>query len=239
MLIEIVQYAASWPATPAVFRRHLGEAVGLWSRGRRQARVWADHTRRTRATIENAMPAPSSRRTVAVLGSGPLFDVPLQALAAAFERVILIDQAHLAATRARVRNHRNVTLTWRDLSAPEPLAFLGEIPDLDWVISVNLLSQLGVAAAEGDERRLIDAHIKALRALPCRVTLVTDTDYRILSRNGELIEELDLLYGHILPSPVEQWSWTVAPFGEEERNSRRIHTVAAYPDLLAAVIKPT
>lgn len=242
MLLEIFQYAASLPSTPPRFRRHLGGAVGLWSRGRRQARAWADHTARMHLLIERTLTTLTGRGTVVVLGSGPLFDVPLDALAENFQKVLLVDQAHLATTRKRARDFGNVEFVWRGLSVadePAPLGFLHDIADLDWVISVNLLSQLGVGANYGDERRVIDAHLAGLLEVPCPVTLATDREYRVINRIDEVIEKLDLLYGRTLPEADEQWLWTVAPFGEESRGSRRVHRVAFYPDLKAADIKLT
>lgn len=233
MLAEIAVYLTSVPSTPSRFRSHLAGAVGLWSRGRRQRQAWAPHLERTRHTISDVIATLPRRRTVAILGSGPLFDVPLEALAAAFEHVLLVDIAHLSPSGRRVASSRNVTRLWRDLAPagdPKPLAFLGDIAGLDWVISVNLLSQLGHGAPEGEETATVAWHLDGLSALPVHVTLVTDTDYRCLDRTGREVERFDLLHGNRLPRPGALWDWEVAPFGEESREIRRIHSVAAYPD---------
>ncbi|MEO6395761.1 MAG: hypothetical protein ABIO40_07605 [Devosia sp.] len=162
MLIESLVYLQSLPRTPGGFRRHLGEAVGLWARGRRQAQAWAPHLNRCRAAIESSIDSIGRYRTVAVLGSGPCFDVPLEALAARFGRVLLIDLAHLSTLRPRLAALANVECLWRDLTPAghtAPLRFLGDIPGLDWVISINLLSQLARAAPDGEEAAIIDAHL--------------------------------------------------------------------------------
>jgi hypothetical protein len=161
-----------------------------------------------------------------VLGSGPLFDVPLESLARTFGEVILIDQAHLSTINGRIRRYANIRRDWRDL-APG-LEFLGEIPDLDWVISINLLSQLGRDATGGEERAMIDRHLDGLAALACPVTLVTDFDYRVFDEAGRLLEEFDLMHGRALPAPELQWKWEVAPLGEEGSGIRRVHSVAAW-----------
>lgn len=231
MLIEAAVYLLSFRATPAPFRRHIGDAVGLWARGRRQRAVWRDHLARTRAAIEGRMLAKHG--TVVVLGSGPLLDVPLDALARRFKTVVLVDCAHLVGARRQARGHQNVRFEWRDLSAAtcaSPLAFLGHIADLDWVISVNLLSQLAHGAPEGQERLVIDAHLAELAALPCLVTLISDLTYEKHDRAGRRLEQFDLLYGRRMPEAQDNWSWEVAPFGEESRATRRTHSVAAYPD---------
>lgn len=237
MLAEAALYLMSYGRTPRVFRRHLVEAVGLWSRGRRQSRAWAPHLERTRTLIEDTLAGLPGRRTVAVLGAGPLFDIPVETLARSFQRVLLIDLAHLAPARRRVAKFSNVEMVWRDLAPPgelAPLAFLNGIPGLDWVISINLVSQIANAARDGDEAAAIDRHLRGLEALPARVTLVTDTRYTLFDRSGTVLESVDILHGHSLPASPHNWQWEVAPFGEEPTDTRRIHDVTAYPDWHAA-----
>lgn len=233
MLAESLVYARSVLRTPPAFRRHLPGSIGLWARGQRQFRAWTPHINKTLAVLDTTIDDIASRRTVAVLGSGPLFDVPLESLARTFERVLLVDLSHLSTTDRRLRRYANVERVWRDLAPAGdaiPLAFLSKIADLDWVISVNLLSQIGEFAADGEERRTIDTHLDSLSALQVPVTLVTDVDYRVFDRAGTLIEDVDLMRGHVLPPPESRWLWEVAPLGEEAPDTRRIHTVFAYPD---------
>lgn len=237
MLAEMFVYLTSLPAAPAGFRRNLPGAIGLWSRGVRQARAWVPHIGNTRAMIDTAIDDFVQRRAVAVLGSGPLFDVPLEALARTFGRVHLVDHAHLSTIESRLRRYDNVELHWRDLSpaaVPDPLAFLGGIPGLDWVISTNLLSQLARTAPPGQERAVVDSHLADLAALPCRTTLVTDLDYRVVDGTGTVVEEADMLFGRTMPTPDLTWKWEVAPIGEESPKTRRVHQVAAWLDWRAA-----
>jgi hypothetical protein len=232
-LAENVVYLRSLWRTPRAFMPHLVEAVGLWSRGRRHLRAWTPHLSNTLAVLDTTIDDIAPRRTVAVLGSGPLFDVPIESLARTFDRVLLIDLAHLASTDKRIARTPNVERMWRDLAPegdPAPLAFLETIPDLDWVISVNLLSQIGRAAPTGEERAAIETHLKGLTRLTLPVTLVTDIDYRIFDRAGALIEEQDMMHGVTLPLPENRWLWEVAPLGEEGTDRRRVHTVVAFPD---------
>lgn len=237
MLAESLVYARSYFSTPAPFRPHLAQSIGLWARGQRQLRAWVPHLSKTLGLIDNTIDDMTERRSVVVLGSGPLFDVPLESLGRTFKRVILVDRAHLSPINRRIARWPNVERQWHDLSAatnPDPLGFLNEIPDLDWVISVNLLSQLAHGAPEGEERAVIDAHLGALSALRCRVTLITDHDYRVFDQAGTLLEDFDLLYGRRLPRPESRWLWEVAPLGEESPTTRRIHSVMGFPDWRAS-----
>jgi hypothetical protein len=226
-------YLRSYRRTPAAFRPYLIGAIGLWARGQRQFRAWTPHLNKTLAVLDTTIDDIASRRTVAVLGSGPLFDVPLESLARTFAHVLLVDLAHLSTIDHRIERYPNVERVWRDLAPdgePHPLAFLRAVPELDWVISVNVLSQIARAAPDGEERATIDAHLDDLSSLGVPVTLITDVDYRVFDRAGTLLEEMDLMHGRELPFPETRWLWEVAPFGEEAADTRRIHTVHAYAD---------
>jgi len=231
MIAEALMYARSLPATPAAFRRHLGPAVAYWGHGVRQFRAWTPHLSKMRSLLDTTLDDIPSRRTVAVLGSGPLFDIPIESLARVFDRVLLIDRAHLASIDRRTRRYANIERIWHDLSsgAPHPLAFLNGIAGLDWVISSTLVSELGRNATESTARAAVDAHIDGLSALSCAVTLIADVYTRTMDRAGGLLEEIDLLHGRTLPRPDNRWLWEVAPFGEESPAWRRVHSIAAWP----------
>lgn len=233
MLAETIVYLRSLAAAPPGFRRNIYGAVGLWARGTRQARAWAQHVANTRGLIDTTIDDIMPRRTVAVLGAGPLFDVPLEALARTFEHVLLVDHAHLVTAGKRLRRYPNVARDWRDLNPATtntPLGFLRARADLDWTISLGLLSQLATAVPKDQQRAVIDAHLAELAALPGRATLVADLDYRIFDREGHLVEEAELLAGRPMPRPDLTWKWEVVPFGEEARDTRRVHTVGAWLD---------
>jgi hypothetical protein len=233
MLAEAFVYLQSLGRTPPAFRPCVKEAVGLWARGVRQSVAWTPHIAETRGLIDTTIDEIAPRRSVAVLGSGPLFDLPLESLARTFEMVLLVDRVHLSTVDERTRRYRNVRFEWRDLSpatAEAPLGFLREVRDLDWVLSANLLSQLSRGAPEGKERQVIEAHLRELAALPCPVTLITDVEYRVVDRAGMIREEADLMYGRAMPKPDLSWKWEVAPFGEESQQTRRVHQVAAWLD---------
>jgi hypothetical protein len=233
MLAELAVYAASWRRTPPVFRPHLRAAARQWARGVRQTRAWAPHLANARGLLDTTIDDFPVRRTVAVLGSGALFDLPLESLARTFERVILVDRVHLSSIDTRIARYANVRTEWRDLSPvadSAALNFLREIDGLDWVISANVLSDMALAAGPASARRVVDSHLAALAAMPCPATLITDLDYRVLNRHGIILDSADLLHGYPMPRSGLRWKWEVAPFGEEARHTRRVHYVAAWPD---------
>lgn len=253
MIVEALQYAATIPVTPAPFRSLIGASVSLWSRATRCSNEWAAHEENCRRFVSDTISGMHRRRTVVVLGSGLVRDVPIEALARAFDTVVLVDLVHLASLQMWLKAKRlgTVRLVHRDLSGlddalvgkqPEPLSFLRQVPYLDLVISANLLSQIGVGAErrleqDNDPRRadvlpqLIKAHLRGLEALPCSTILLTDVCFKALGRSGETLESADLLHGVPVPNTDERWPWPVAPFGEQSRDYRIVHDVVAKRDL--------
>jgi hypothetical protein len=232
MLAELRVLAASRPETPPAFRPFLRDGVRYWSHGLKQARAWAPHLANARGLIDTTIDDFAIRRTVVVLGAGPLFELPLESLARTFERVVLVDRVHLSATTPRLVRYGNIERQWRDLS-PTPdtgLGFLDDIQALDWVISANLLGAMALAAPAGKARSVIEHHLGTLAALRCPATLITDIDYRVFNRHGVVLDNADLMHGRVLPRSGLRWKWEAAPFGAENRHTRRVHSVAAWPD---------
>lgn len=249
MTLEALQYTATLPITPKPFRPFIRSSVNLWARAGRCAKDWAAHEAQCQAFVRKTVAGMRERRTVVVLGSGLLRDVPVGFLAKTFDTLVLVDLVHLASVRLWLRSKRfgNVRLISRDLSGfddvlagreAEPLAFLRQVPYLDLVISANILSQIGVGATRRLEaersadaaevvQKLIAAHLNGLAGLPCKVALLTDTRYRVSDRTGHVREDSDLLHGIAPPPAAAQWSWPVAPFGEESRDYQVVHDVIA------------
>lgn len=250
MILEAINYAATYHRTPPEFRPHLRYSVNLWARANRCQKAWADHEESSKRFILSTMAKLKQRRTAVVLGSGLLRDVPLQQLAATFDTVVLVDLVHLASVRTALyaRHSKTVVLNHRDLSGygdlelrkpVEPLSFLRLVPYLDLVVSANLLSQIGTGIRNRLEKqpdptmpqdtlpRLVQGHLDGLAGLPCKACLITDTSFEVIDKNGTRHQQEDLLYGVSIPKIAHQWDWPVVPFGEESRDYQIIHKVVA------------
>lgn len=251
MIAEALNYAATLLVTPRPFRPFIRYSINLWSRARRCSRQWADHEAMTRTAILDTARHLKQRRTAVILGSGLLRDVPVVELSRLFDTVVLVDLVHPASTRTwlKLRGLKNTRLISRDLSgyedmaqgmAPEPMAFLRQVPYLDFVVSANLLSQVAIGVGRKFDsdtssrmppdtvQQLVSAHIAGLRALPCASCLVTDIAYRVTDRNGHLHEETDLLRGVTPPASDSAWDWPVVPFGEESGDYQVVHRVISH-----------
>ncbi len=254
MLPELALYALA--STRRAHRKVglLGKAVSLWSRAFRCRAAWAEHEHHCHAAVMRSMDGLKSRRTVAVLGSGLIRDVPLEALAARFQKVLLVDAVHLLPARMKARRFANVHLVTADLSGridwltgsalepAAPFACLHEEAELDLVISANILSQIPIALEDWLEQhpkraaalaqdipaRAVEEHLAALRALPCRTCLLTDIWYEERVTGEDSSQRYDLLHGARLPEADEAWDWPVAPIGEESPDRARIHRAVSY-----------
>jgi hypothetical protein len=247
MILEALNYAATWPLTSAAHRPFIRSSVNLWARANRCRTAWAEHERQTKAAIIDAAAGCRQRRTAVVLGSGLLRDVPVIELSRLFDTVVLVDLVHLASVRSWIaaKGLKNTRLIERDLSGldalldgqtVEPLGFLRQVPYLDLVVSANLLSQIGIGAgrrldghaAEGDlVRQVIAAHLAGLAQVPAATCLITDVSYTVIDRKGITHETVDLMHGVDMgPTPAE-WDWPVIPFGEESRDYQIVHHVIA------------
>ena len=256
-----------WLTTPcpAEARKlgYLREAIAIKARHRRHRQAWQPHLDRTKALIERSMAAAAKRRRAVVLGSGPLLDVPVASLARTFEAVDLIDLVHPKAARHIAAAHANVTLRTEDISGvsvslaamPKDAAQapqLGSPPmlseDTDFVVSVNLLSQLPDIPAQwlgaktalikparkAFARRLVRCHLDWLLRLDALVCLVTDVERRYVERDGTELPAWDSLQGVTLPPATDIWTWDVAPAGETHPDLAVRMTVHGFADFAAA-----
>jgi hypothetical protein len=248
MILEALNYAATWPLTSAAHRPFIRSSVNLWARANRCRAAWAEHERQTKAAILKAAEGCRQRRTAVVLGSGLLRDVPVIELSRLFDTVVMVDLVHLASVRGWImaKGLKNLRLIERDLSgldamltgqAAEPLSFLRQVPYLDLVASANLLSQIGIGASRrisGMERQdmpdnllpgLVKAHLDGMAEVAAQTVLVTDISYTVLDRSGAEHETEDLMHGVDLGTTSVFWDWPVIPFGEESRDYQIVHRV--------------
>jgi len=230
------EWIASLVTPSTSHAKHLGyvrEGVAIEARHRRQRKAWAEHLSRSRAFILSEAESCPGREVAVVLGSGALLDVPLAELAQRFRQVWLLDLFHPLSTRRLARRFANVTLLEHDLlgidqdgrpePAPERLSgWRQRLPQPDFVVSVNLLTQLPLRPLErwGEElgvawmTAVMQAHLQDLRQGPGLACLVSEWRHRSLDAQGRETEREDVLAGFDLPPMADGWVWRLAPPGE-------------------------
>jgi hypothetical protein len=263
MLIEAAETLLTPCPRYARVMGYLDELIGI---GAQRGRCWDDwqpHLDRSQALIRQAALACPRRRKVVVLGSGRLFDVPLDDLAAAFGQVVLLDLVHPLPVRWRCRRLANVQLEYADVTAvaeqvyeaagagsplprSQPTLLLDDT-DVDLVVSVNLVSQLPYVPCRylrrwnrytGDEierfaRHLIEAHLDYLHKFRGNACLIADEVYLTYDENDRLIDERSALHGAALPAGGEQWLWRLAPRHTTRGKSSIVHRVRGIPNVHA------
>lgn len=140
---------------------YVRELKALRARRNRCRDAWQPHIERTRALVLEAAAQCEQHRSALIIGSGLLFDVPLEELSRRFDSVVLVDIVHLWSVHRQAVRFSNVRLLPLDVTgvverchemarkrsrAPLPQhpvdCLLGEPFDL--VASINVLSQLPV-----------------------------------------------------------------------------------------------
>lgn len=143
----------------------------------REKNNWDRHLEHTREFVSSSFTG-SSLESVAVLGSGWLLDVPLEALESRFKHIFLVDIHHPPQIRKKMETRSKVELVEADLSGGaieqvwqlsrrqerkkrvsdhllQGLALLPPLPGIspDAYISVNLLNQLDIILCEFLEKK--------------------------------------------------------------------------------------
>lgn len=236
------------------------------ARYKRCAAHWAPHLERTRSAILRAALLAPRRGRAAVLGAGLLHDIPLGELSGLFEEVLLVDVVHSRSCRLRAAIHPNVRCIEADVTGTAPHLVQarktgGPLPrvapdwfaeateTVDFVVSVNLLSQLGCAPASflagshppeqirAFQRHLVESHLDCLRRFSGHSALITDVAWSsrpIRQPSPSPVRRTDVLHQVPLPPPAETWEWLIAPAPEADPLHDVTAHVAAYPDWKAA-----
>jgi len=247
MLRELL---ASWFTPAGDHARRLGyvtEGVAIEARHRRWRSKWKPHLEASRAAITAQAELCKRRGVAVVLGSGALLDVPVDVLSDLFMAVYLVDIFHPWSARLKTFAMQNVHLVDCDLlgieidndpkAAPDRLrSWRGCVPEADFVVSLNLLTQLplrplarwGEALGEAWMTQVMTAHLADLKAGPGHACLISEFRHRSLDAKGQETERDEVLAGFDLPPPLASWVWPLAPLGELSGDEGLEMDVAAY-----------
>lgn len=265
MLVELYRYLTT-PCSPALRDMgYLKEIIGLAARHRRCRIAWGPHLEASQALIAEAARSCQQRRRAVVLGSGGLYDIPLDDLSDLFDEVVLVDVLHPSVVRRAVAGYGNVTLLEHDIACviepmyrqvkdatplPLPAADL-PLDDADLVISANVVSQLSVIPVEYAARAgrhsaagltvlaktLIERHLAALVAFKGVVCLISEVEHQTLA-DGEIIARHDPLLGVSLPRQLGLYrrSWDWEFAPRPERHKLHDHRYLIEGFIRSAVV---
>jgi hypothetical protein len=247
-----------------IFRR-LGfetESQGFINRYINVEGAWDEHLENSRQFICSAI-AGRKFNNLAVLGSGWMIDLPVEELSGAAGRVWLYDAVHPAQVIHKIGKMSNITAVRADVTGgalanaleavrqykkskqktpPEIICQAEFKPGVtqDFIISLNLLSQIGVMITgfleehipyPADELREIRTRLQAAHLnllMPGRSCLITDTEEWCYDlTNGSL--ETNPVVDCEMPAArrTETWEWQFDPLGEYKPEKRTVMKVMA------------
>ena len=152
---------------------YVSDQNGIRNRFLRESGNWQSHLQSTRGFIIKEAQQAEKHQSVAVLGSGWLYDVPLDELSQMFDKVTLVDIVHPEPVKIRAARMSNVQLVTADLTGGAvqqamrsssfhsflewlPSAALAlDLSEFDLVVSVNLLNQLDILLCDYLRKRFM------------------------------------------------------------------------------------
>lgn len=232
---------------------YVRDQLGIRNRFLRESGNWKSHIDNTRSFIIASAGRVPEKRSVAVLGSGWLYDVPLDELSQMFGRVTLVDIVHPEPVKIRAARMPNVQLVTADLTggavqqamrSPSFRDFSEWLPtavpainldDFDLVVSVNLLNQLDILLCDYLHKRfkVDDSELMNVRKmvqqnhinwLPAgRTCLITDYRQIDIPLDGSQKKETQLVYADLSQMPSNA-EWEWV-FDTNQRYSEKNNTI--------------
>lgn len=230
-LVRVSQRTGSYGRASGV----AAEQAAIVGRYFRCRGAWRPHLERCRAFVRAAAEDTPGRGRAVVLGSGPLLDIPLGALARCFREVVLVDAAQPLHARLLAWKYGNVVALAQSLVAVEGdqlvyRSWRHAIGSADIVIVSMLLSQLPPPRAPGKgaarSRDLVAAALADLQAGDETICLISET-IRHIERPGMPPRIEDPLHGVPMPPTCAAWEWQLAPPGERADGTQILLGIAA------------
>lgn len=159
-----------------------------------------------------------------------------------YKNVSLVEYDVTNTAKILFQNIKNGIMDLPD-SLPDLPTDIGIEPEASLVVSLNILSQLPVIphlysirkCPETEARKMetwcreiIESHISWLFSMPCDSCMISDHEFTKKDKNGRIIEKGSTVYGVNLPEFENQWTWSIAPYGEESDGSSKELYVGAW-----------
>ncbi len=172
MLLESFEFLLT-PTTPLA-RKYgfLYSSISLRHRYHRQKKNWIPHLKNCQEVFLETANSLPQRKSVVVLGSAHLHEIPLHLLMDTFEQVTLVDVIHPLKHHLQAKRYSRLKLITMDLTnALDKLQELNTMEDLetlakklagekifhfeaDLIVSANLMSQLALLPLDAVEKKI-------------------------------------------------------------------------------------
>lgn len=210
---------------------------GIQNRFVRESKQWQSHLNNTKTYIINTAVSMQRQGSIAILGSGWLFDVPIDELSNTYTNVDLYDIVHPEQIVVKMNKYKNVHLKQIDLTggavslAEKARTFdeflllfntiyLSDFSQYDCVVSVNLLNQLDIILCDYLTKKF---NVQESQLLPIRTMiqqrhidmlpkgktcLITDYCEENKSVDTSKEETKSLIYCNMPQgNHIEEWLW--------------------------------
>jgi hypothetical protein len=254
MILEWFEYLKTKSTKTAKDWGYVYQNISLKFRSRRCAKAWLSHNENSKQFVRNQI-TKFQPRTVMVIGSGLLLEVPIETLLEQTDKIYLVDLVHAREIRKLAKKNPKIELIEKDISSL--LGFLKkgmgpfqlknipwkqlpewDLPKVDLVISANLLSQIPLIISENISmtpetyekfaRHVRDQHIERLFGQAERVILFADFETRYIDRDGHRIKTESYEVNLKSLKFDREWTWEIAPYGETSKDYRIEMLVKAY-----------
>ncbi|MBS1970097.1 MAG: hypothetical protein JSU04_07300 [Bdellovibrionales bacterium] len=254
MILEWLSYLQTKGTQTAKDWGYIYQNVSLRFRARRCAKAWQPHVAASHKFIQDHFDKVNPR-SILIIGSGILMEIPIEALLAKAEKIYLVDLVHSRQVRSLARQNSKIELIERDISSLLGILKKGtgpfqlknipwkqlpawDLPKVDWVISANLLSQIPLMISEvlpmttetyeKFARSVRDQHIERLLEQAPKVLLFADFETRYIDRAGEMIK-CETYEANLRGLKYDrEWLWEIAPYGETSKDYKIEMLVKGY-----------
>lgn len=254
MIFEWLEYLRTKSTKTAKDWGYVYQNISLKFRARRCAKAWKSHNENCREFVRGHL-AKIQPKSVMVIGSGLLLEVPMEDLLVMAEKIYLVDLVHAPEIRRLAAKNPKVELIERDISGLLGLLKKGtgpfqlknipwkrlppwDLPAVDVVVSANLLSQIPLMisevlpmtsdAYEKFARSVRDQHLERLFKQASKVLLFADFETRYIGHEGQRIktESYDVNLQSLKFD--REWIWEISPYGETSKDYRIEMLVRGY-----------
>lgn len=172
MILESLEFLLT-PTSP-IARKYgfLYSSISLRHRYHRQKKSWLPHLKNCQDLFLETAKSLPQRKSVVVMGSAHLHEIPLHLLMDTFEQVTLVDVIHPLKHHLQAKRYSRLKLVTMDLTnALDKLHELNSLEDLnslakqlageklfhfeaDLIVSANLMSQLALLPLDAVEKKI-------------------------------------------------------------------------------------
>jgi hypothetical protein len=241
MIREVFKYFFQPSTQHAKKLGYAYESIAIQSRYKRQQEAWQPHINHCYKFFMEMR-----GKSVIILGSGALIDIPMDLLVGNFEKIYLIDVVHPRNVLSKYKNSSVVKCITMDVTGLDEIfnkkfsekqvkdvlskTCLEKLPEAEILISCNLLSQLALKPVnyiaknipsidqKSLKRKIQAQHLSLLENFPGRSYLVTDIELAYRNSSGQLASRHPTVHIGLPITNSTRWTWSLAPKGEISNN---------------------